>query len=256
MWHLIASGNQTLIYNQTQTFMRVTTKVNNAILVFKLGKTTNAKISNGKEKILQVYSFSDAQFTYVSESVKNGVKINPKTFFDLADSVCFDCPFRAYLKCYTHKYQQYSGFVSMLKSIAREFQNVQEIPSVHLLEKKIVEISNDKYIRFGTYGEPTLLPFDLVSNMVKASKSHTGYTHQWAKKPDYAAFFMASTHSEIQSNHAKNLGFRSFIATDKPLAGAVVCPASKEAGFKSTCEKSGLWSGQRKGTKNIQILEH
>jgi len=249
-------NHQNIINDQTQTFMRVTTKVNNAILVFKLGKTTNAKISNGKEKILQVYSFSDAQFTYVSESVKNGQKIDPKTFFDLADSVCFDCPFRAYLKCYTHKYQQYSGFISMLKSIAREFKNVQEVPSIHLLEKKIVEISNDRYIRFGTYGEPTLLPLNLVSSMVKASKSHTGYTHQWAKKPDYAAFFMASTHNENQANMAQKIGFRSFIATDKPLAGAVVCPASKEAGFKSTCEKCGLCSGQRKGTKNIQILEH
>ncbi len=236
--------------------MRVTTKVKNAILVFRLGKSTNGKISAGKEKILQVYSFSDAQLNYVSESVKQGTKIQPKQFFDLADSVCFDCPFRAYLKCYTHKYQQYAGFLSMLKSIAREFKNVHEIPSIHLLEKKIVEISNDKYIRFGTYGEPTLIPFNLVSNMVNASKSHTGYTHQWSKKPDYSAFFMASTHNEGQANMAQKLGFRSFIATDKKLENAVVCPASSEAGFKSTCEKCGLCSGQRKGTKNIQILEH
>jgi hypothetical protein len=144
----------------------------------------------------------------------------------------------------------------MLKSIAREFKNVQEIPSIHLLEKKIVEISNDKYIRFGTYGEPTLLPLDLVSNMVKASKSHTGYTHQWAKKTDYSAYFMASTHTENQASQAQKLGFRSFIASNKTLTNAVVCPASNEAGFKSTCEKCGLCSGQRKGTKNIQILEH
>lgn|GEM_PF-2283051 len=236
--------------------MRVTTKVKDAILVFRLGKSTNRKISAGKEKILQVYSFSDAQLNYVAESVKQGVKVNAKQFFDLAEAVCFDCPFRAYLKCYTHKYQQYAGFLSMLKSISREFKNVQEIPSIHLLEKKIVEISNDKYIRFGTYGEPTLIPFGLVSNMVKASKSHTGYTHQWSKKPDYSAFFMASTHNEGQANMAQKLGFRSFIATDKKLENAVVCPASNEAGFKSTCEKCGLCSGQRKGTKNIQILEH
>jgi hypothetical protein len=236
--------------------MRVTTKVKDAILVFRLGKSTNGKISAGKDKILQVYSFSDAQLNYVAESVKNGVKINAKQFFDLAESVCFDCPFRGYLKCYTHKYQQYSGFLSMLKSIAREFKNVQEIPSIHLLEKKIVEISNDKYIRFGTYGEPTLLPLDLVSNMVKASKSHTGYTHQWAKKTDYSAYFMASTHTENQASQAQKLGFRSFIASNKTLTNAVVCPASNEAGFKSTCEKCGLCSGQRKGTKNIQILEH
>ena len=236
--------------------MRVTTKVKDAILVFRLGKSTNGKISAGKDKILQVYSFSDAQLNYVSESVKNGVKINAKQFFDLAESVCFDCPFRGYLKCYTHKYQQYSGFLSMLKSIAREFKNVQEIPSIHLLESRIVDLSKDKYIRFGTYGEPTLLPLNLVSDMVKASKSHTGYTHQWAKKTDYSAFFMASTHNEGQAKMASKLGFRSFIASNKTLENAVVCPASNEAGFKSTCEKCGLCSGQRKGTKNIQILEH
>ena len=236
--------------------MRVTTKVNDAILVFRLGKSTNRKISDGKDKILQVYSFSDAQLSYVAESVKNGVKVNAKQFFDLAEAVCFDCPFRAYLKCYTHKYQQYAGFLSMLKSISREFKNVKEIPSIHLLEKKIVEISNDKYIRFGTYGEPTLIPLNLVSNMVQASKSHTGYTHQWSKKPDYSAFFMASTHSECQANMASKIGFRSFIASNETLENAVVCPASSEAGFKSTCEKCGLCSGQRKGTKNIQILEH
>lgn len=236
--------------------MRVTTKVKDAILVFRLGKSTNGKISAGKDKILQVYSFSDAQLNYVSESVKNGVKINAKQFFDLAESVCFDCPFRGYLKCYTHKYQQYSGFLSMLKSIAREFKNVQEIPSIDLLESRIVDLSKDRYIRFGTYGEPTLLPLNLVSDMVKASKSHTGYTHQWAKKTDYSAFFMASTHNEGQAKMASKLGFRSFIASNKTLENAVVCPASNEAGFKSTCEKCGLCSGKRKGTKNIQILEH
>ena len=236
--------------------MRVTTKVKNAILVFKLDKTSNAKISNGKEKILQVYSFSDDQFNYVAECMASGTKIQPKQFFDLAEKVCFDCPFRGYLKCYTHEYQQYSGFLSMLKSIVREFTELKYIPSVHLLEKRIVEISQGRYIRFGTYGEPTLLPVNLVGDMVKVSKSHTGYSHQWAKKPEFSAYFMASTHTEGQAVIAQKMGFRSFIATNKPVKTAVTCPASKEAGFKSTCEKCGLCSGERKGTKNIVILEH
>jgi hypothetical protein len=236
--------------------MRVTTKVKNAILVFKLDKTSNSKISNGKEKILQVYSFSDDQFNYVAESMAKGTKISPKQFFDLADAVCFDCPFRGYLKCYTHKYQQYSGFLSMLKSIVREFTELKYIPSVHLLEKRIVEISQGRYIRFGTYGEPTLLPVNLVGDMVKVSKSHTGYSHQWAKKPEFSAYFMASTHTEGQAKQAEKLGFRSFIATNKTLDNAIICPASKEAGFKSTCEKCGLCSGERKGKKHVQILEH
>jgi hypothetical protein len=238
--------------------MRVTTKVKDAILVFKLGTTTNAKISSGKEKILQVYSFSDLQFNYVAESMKQGTKIDPRKFFDLAESVCFDCPFRAYLKCYTHKYMQFSGFVSMLKSIVREFTTLEYIPKIHLLQKRILEISQGRYIRFGTYGEPTLLPVDLVGDMVKVSKSHTGYTHQWAKKPEFSAYFMASIHNEKQLGIAEKMGFRGFLATSDPelVKNAVVCPASKEAGFKSTCEKCGLCSGERKGKKHVQILEH
>ena len=237
--------------------MRVTTKIKNeAILVFKLDKTTNGKISAGKEKILQVYSFSFQQFNYVKDCMKSGSKIQPRQFFDLAEKVCFDCPFRAYLKCYTHKYQQYSGFLSMLKSIVREFTTLDYIPFVGSQTEKIVLMAKDRYIRFGTYGEPTLIPLDLVSSMVDASKSHTGYTHQWAKNLDFAKYFMASTHSEVQSKIAEKMGFRSFIASSTPIKNAVVCPASKEAGFKSTCEKCGLCSGERKGKKHIVILEH
>ena len=237
--------------------MRITTKIKNeAILVFKLDVTSNAKISAGNEKILQVYSFSFDQFNYVKDCMANGTKIQPKQFFDLAEKVCFDCPFRGYLKCYTHKYQQYAGFVSMLKSIVREFTTLDFVPYVGSATEKILCMAKGRYIRFGTYGEPTLIPLDLVASMVNVSKSHTGYTHQWAKNLDFAKYFMASTHSEAQANHATKLGFRSFIATDKPIKTAVTCPASKEAGFKSTCEKCGLCSGSRKGTKNIVILEH
>lgn len=237
--------------------MRITTKIkNDAILVFKLDVTSNAKISAGKDKILQVYSFSFDQFNYVKDCMANGTKIQPKQFFDLAEKVCFDCPFRGYLKCYTHKYQQYAGFVSMLKSIVREFTTLDFVPYVGSATEKILCMAKGRYIRFGTYGEPTLIPLDLVASMVDVSKSHTGYTHQWAKNLDFAKYFMASTHNEAQAGIAQKMGFRSFIATDKPIKTAVVCPASKEAGFKSTCEKCGLCSGSRKGTKNIVILEH
>jgi hypothetical protein len=237
--------------------MRVTTKIKNeAILVFKLDVTTNAKISVGKDKILQVYSFSFDQFNYVKDCMASGTKIQPKQFFDLAEKVCFDCPFRGYLKCYTHKYQQYAGFVSMLKSIVREFTTLDYIPYVGNSTEKILCMAKGRYIRFGTYGEPTLIPLDLVASMVNVSKSHTGYTHQWAKNLDFAKYFMASTHNEAQAVIAQKMGFRSFIATNKPVKTAVTCPASKEAGFKSTCEKCGLCSGERKGTKNIVILEH
>jgi len=231
--------------------MRVTAQKDDAIIVFRLGKSSNGKISNGKDKILQVYSFSKAQLDYVA----NNEKVNPKVFFDLADSVCFDCPFRGYLKCYTHKYNQYSGFLSMMRSIAREFRS-NSIPQIAEVSDKVLKMSANRYIRFGTYGEPTLLPIDMVSNMVNLSKSHTGYTHQWAKKPEYHRFFMASTHSVGQANMANKLGYRSFIVTDEESKDVIQCPASKEMGYRSTCEKCGLCSGMRKGKKHIKILNH
>jgi hypothetical protein len=230
----------------------------NFILVFKLDKTTNKKISTGLNKIVQTYSFSLDQLQYVRTSVFKGTKIEPGIFFSLADSVCFDCPFNSYLKCYTHKYMQFSGFISMLKSISREYSTIEQFSTIEEKQSEIVEMCKDKYVRFGTYGEPTLVPLELVSNMVKVSKSHTGYTHQWNKNEAYSAYFMASTHNLAQAFQAQRKGFRSFLAVKNqlPKDDAIICPASKEAGFVSTCEKCGLCSGQRKGRKNIQILEH
>jgi hypothetical protein len=230
----------------------------NFILVFKLGKTTNKKISAGLNKIVQTYSFSLNQLQYVRTCVFKGTKIEPSIFFSLANSVCFDCPFNSYLKCYTHKYMQFSGFVSMLKSISREHKTIEEFNTVEQRYNDIVQMCKDKYVRFGTYGEPTLIPLELVSNMVEVSKSHTGYTHQWNKNEAYSAYFMASTHNLAQAFQAQRKGFRSFLAVKNqlPKNDAIICPASKEAGFVSTCEKCGLCSGQRKGRKHIQILEH
>jgi hypothetical protein len=239
---------------------RITTlnKDKNFILVFKLDKTTNKKISEGKNKIVQTYSFSLDQLQYVRTCVFKGSKIDPSVFFSLADSVCFDCPFNSYLKCYTHKYMQFSGFISMLKSISREYNTLEQFNTIEEKQSEIIEMCKDKYIRFGTYGEPTLIPIELVSTMVEVSKSHTGYTHQWAKNENYTAYFMASTHNLAQAFQAQRKGFRSFLAVKNQLSeeAAIICPASKEAGFKSTCEKCGLCSGQRKGKKHIQIIEH
>jgi hypothetical protein len=68
---------------------------------------------------------------------------------------------------------------------------------------------------------------------------------------------MASTHSVGQEMLARQLGYRSFVVTNKSIDGLVSCPASKEMGYKSNCSKCGLCSGtEGKGKKSIVILEH
>ena len=64
---------------------RITFKLGNTIQVVRLGKTTNEKISLGVEQIIQTYTYSNAQFEYVKDSLVNGTKKNFKTFFSLSN---------------------------------------------------------------------------------------------------------------------------------------------------------------------------
>jgi len=223
------------------------------LFVVNKAKTANKKITDGS-KIVQTYTFSLKQWSLATTS--KGFKM--QDFFALDGTNCLDCPFsvgNGNGGCYTHKFQQYSGMLKMLRSI--------KIDAITPLDKEkyrnIMDMSHDTFIRFGTYGEPSLLPMALVESMTLLSKSWTGYTHQWEKEwaNDYGKFFMASTHDQKDTNAAKGIGYRSFIATKLGSEIAVGCPASKEMGFKSNCAKCGLCSGtEGKGNKDIKILEH
>jgi len=235
--------------------MKVVFRIGENVQVFNLAKTSNKKIEeNRKRKIVQTYTFSRKQFELIADGKNKGMKM----FFSNADSNCLDCPFNEFGKCYTHKFNQYVGFIGMLKSIARKFGTFDQLPKFdRKAAADIVNMSRGKYVRFGTYGEPSLHPLQLIKSILKVCENHTGYTHQWAKKPELSEMFMASTHTFEEEKIARESGFRSFIATDKPIDGAVNCPASKEANYKSHCSKCGLCSGMDgKGKKSIYILLH
>lgn len=242
---------------------RITFNLDNTIQVFRLGKTKNAKISDGKDQILESYIYSLDQFIAVQNAMVDGSKVGLKNFFSMDAKNCFDCPFSANSGnggCYTHKGQQYMGMISMVKSVIREFNgHVDNIPaySVEILAE-LVKMATGRYVRFGSYGEPSLHPLQLVEKLAEASKSWTGYTHQYFRKPEYADFFMASVHNAKQATTAaKKFNYRSFIAAKDNDNSFVHCPASKEAGFKSNCSDCGLCSGNLgKGKKSIMILEH
>lgn len=228
------------------------------LFIFQIGKTSNAKISDGKNKIVQTYTFSINQFNLV----KSG-NYNMKSFFGLDGSNCLDCPFSGNKnqimgKCYTHKPIQYFGFISMLKSIKL---SVNEIPYLNdQIRDEIINNSIGKYVRFGTYGEPSLIDYNLVSDICKVCNNWTGYTHQWSKQfgQKYASFFMSSVHSSLESIASESINFRSFIVSQKnEISNNIVCPASKESGYKSTCEKCSLCSGKLgKGKKSVVINYH
>jgi len=227
--------------------------------VVRLGKTTNAKIARPTDKVLQTYHFDLRQLALVRSHLGGKSKHSMKQFFDLDASNCMDCPLSNNSgngKCYTHKTPQYKGFLSMLRSLCKE-EIHEGLDDVDRLGIKLMAERAD-FIRFGTYGEPSLLPLDLVGDIVVAGQCKwTGYTHQarkdWAQ--DYSQYFMASAHSDKDA--ASITGWRAFVCTEPDdTSTAVQCPASKELSV-SNCSTCGLCSGiVGKGSKNVKIKIH
>ena len=218
------------------------------VFVVRKGHTTNEKISDCKA-LVQTYTFSLDQWKLAN----SGRKITLKEFFAADRACCLDCPFSGNMGeggCYAHKFMQYSGFLALLRSIKAE--DLTDLTSAKYVE--ILKMSEKTYIRFGTYGEPSLLPFDLVSDMCAIARNWTGYTHQHKAEfaQPFSAYFMASTHSELAET------WRSFaVINSGENVGAITCPASKEAGYKSNCARCGLCSGTAgKGSKSVQIINH
>jgi hypothetical protein len=224
------------------------------VFVISKSKTSNKKISDGKP-LVQTYTFSRDQYKLATTSKGFGMK----KFFALDGSNCMDCKFSGNQGsggCYTHKFNQYVGFLSMLRSIKIE----QLTPITNSKVVEIVDLSRDTYVRFGTYGEPSLFPLELIEEMTDVASNWTGYTHQHDKEfaQGYKDFFMASTHTDEEANQRSEDGWRSFIALELGSdANAISCPASKEAGFVTNCAKCSLCSGAKgKGKKNVKILLH
>jgi hypothetical protein len=121
-----------------------------------------------------------------------------------------------------------------------------------------------KPLRLGAWGDPAAAPIALWRYLTKLAPSWTGYTHQWAKRKHVALkqYCMASVDSPAQARQAQRLGWRTF-RTKHPheplLANEITCPASAEAGKRSTCAKCGLCDGKTGPAdrrKNIAINYH
>jgi hypothetical protein len=240
--------------------MRIEFRTGDVLHVITRGVTSNNKIAiPGWEIVVQTYHYSREQY----ENAQG--KTTMRDFFSHDKKVCLDCPFStnngAKLDaCYTHKPIQYSGFLSQLRSIGRKYNSFDDVPEYDNIMCDIAAgMAQGLYVRFGTYGEPSLLPVNFIRRVSEASKSWTGYTHQWRTNDRLALWFMASVHSKEEERVAALIGYRSFVAVKESETPTtfVHCPASKEMDYLSNCSKCGLCSGTNgKGTKTVQILEH
>lgn len=123
----------------------------------------------------------------------------------------------------------------------------------------------NRVVRFGAYGDPVYIPLSIVKAIISVCSDWTGYTHQWqdGKHASYAPYLMASADSEAEAQRAQSREWRTFRVRSKDgaiLPNEIICPASKEAGYKTQCADCKLCNGKKHGAndprKNIVIIDH
>lgn len=116
-------------------------------------------------------------------------------------------------------------------------------------ERRILhEAIKARGIRFGAYGDPAAVPSALWRNLARFGR-WTGYTHQWRRRPSLRWLLMASVDSVEEAREARARGWRTFrVEHDRGAeleleGGEILCPASNEAGKRTSCDRCGLCNG-------------
>lgn len=114
---------------------------------------------------------------------------------------------------------------------------------------------NKRFVRLGTYGDPAAVPEHVWDALLSLSKGWTGYTHNGAS----TSLCMVSADNLRVAQTAWTAGQRTFRivkAVSELQPNEVLCPASAEAGHKSTCIDCRLCAGTSVRAKSVAIVAH
>lgn len=115
-----------------------------------------------------------------------------------------------------------------------------------------------RHIRFGSAGDPAMVPASVWIDLAQASSGWTGYTHQWREPwaADLQGICQASCDSFADYLEASSKGWQCYLVSkEKPAKGSglIHCGASKERGKVTDCQTCGLCDGQ---TADVWIMPH
>jgi hypothetical protein len=149
-------------------------------------------------------------------------------------TVCRDCPFASGKGCYVNVGQAPAAVWKAFHRGAYPFLPPGEYGRVF----------SGRRVRFGAYGNPTLLPLVLVDRIARISDGWTGYFHDWKSNPqaaEYGRYFMASTETASSLRQAITAGFRVFHVSPQKPAGAIECLSDARG---MTCAECRLCNGR------------
>lgn len=114
-------------------------------------------------------------------------------------------------------------------------------------------------VRIGALGDPAAVPLEVWEALTSQAAGWTGYTHSWTTSPGLARYCMASVDSEAEQMRAERNGWRTFrvrVPGERLTSREITCPASDEAGHRTTCEKCQLCKGASSKARSIAIVDH
>lgn len=170
-----------------------------------------------------------------------------------ARNQCKGCPLASYNGCYVEP----RALAAIHAKLKRGWY-----PRIQFGSAAWQKFFSGEFIRFGAYGNPSLLPLPMLANIASLSCGWTGYFHDWHLMPRekaqaYGRFLMASTHA-LTHKLAKTIGLRTFGTGggDIQTAGSIECLADSKG---MTCRQCRLCDGnyRRNGTlPDVWIAPH
>ncbi|MHC4412858.1 MAG: DUF7227 family protein [Planctomycetota bacterium] len=166
------------------------------------------------------------------------------------EAICGDCTHRVNGTCYVVTFQGPRAAYDSYK--AGRYATFNGDYSVFQHRK----------VRFGAYGDPSLIPLDIVRNIADNCVGWTGYTHQWNNPvgAEYSAYLQASCDTVEHLETATAKGWGSFtvlpVGFDKnslPFK-TTRCPASIDDTVQ--CIKCGLCNGSQRHAHKVVIEVH
>ena len=165
-----------------------------------------------------------------------------------ATTQCRGCKLASNSGCYVGSYY--------VDATQRAHWKRNEAPAT---DAQIIKLVSGKFVRFGAYGNPSLIPLRIIRLIVKHASGYAGYFHDWdlmtpAKATKYGEYLMASCEPDNRAD-AQKLGLRTFTtrnATDPIPGNDIDCPSSRGV----QCSDCQLCSGKSKKARSISIPIH
>jgi len=165
---------------------------------------------------------------------------------------CGDCPLVDV--CYVQKDK-----LSVRAALKRLIDGESTAYVWSTLDEVLAAISG-REVRFGTYGDPSVIPLDDMARIVDAVSKWTGYSHFWREiNPLYAQYLMASVediHGELEALSAGYRPFRVMLDSDEAPEvsdNAIECPHYTRG---VQCIDCGLCAGQKVKAAPIYVWQH